>query len=233
MSEAEQPQPEPLPAQLAEQLEQTEEPAAGPAEPPAGPAEPAAGQVQLPAAEPQPAGGQAEPASYEMELSAGQAATSQDEAGLVEEQEAGVVPPALVELSLSEVRPSVLLRPGQEAGLVVLAEVDEPFRSLHIYVGQAEAKAIQAGWYGGRPARPSTWDLLLQAVELLGGRVKKVVIDKVEEARHFFATVELEQAGETFSLSCRPSDAIALAVRTGGAGLYTTEDVLAAAGQYP
>ena len=142
-------------------------------------------------------------------------------------------PAALVELVLSEVRPSVLVRPGQEAGLVVLAEMDEPFRSLHIYVGQPEAKAIDGGWHGGRPARPGTWDLLLEAIELLGGRLDRVVIDRVEEARHFYATLEIESAGTTLSLACRPSDAIALAVRVPDCGLYTTEQVLSSAGQYP
>ena len=217
----------------AEQPAQPEQPGP-PAEPvPSAPLEWAPEEPPQPEGQAEPAAGQAEQPEYEMEPPEGQAAASEDEVGLAEEQEEEVAPPALVELGLSEVRPSVLLRPGQEAGLIVLAEMDEPFRSLHIYVGQAEAKAIQAGWHGGRPARPSTWDLLLQAVELLGGRVEKVVIDKVEEARHFFATVELERAGETFSLSCRPSDAIALAVRATAAGLYTTEDVLAAAGLYP
>ena len=140
---------------------------------------------------------------------------------------------ALVELSLSEVRASVTLRPGQEAGLVVLAEMEEPFRALHIYVGQPEARAIQAGWHGGPPARPGTWDLFLQTVELLGGRLDRAVIDRVEEARHFFALLEFEHAGETLSLECRPSDAVALAVRAAAAGLFTTEEVLAAAGRYP
>ena len=60
----------------------------------------------------------------------------------------------LVELAVTEVRAAVPLRPGQEAGLAVLAEQEEPFRSLHIYIGQAEARAIQAG-LAGRPATPA------------------------------------------------------------------------------
>ncbi len=50
----------------------------------------------------------------------------------------------LVELAITEVRAAVPLRLGQEAGLAVLSETAEPFRSLHIYIGQAEARAIQA-----------------------------------------------------------------------------------------
>ena len=139
----------------------------------------------------------------------------------------------LVEVAITEVRAAVPLRPGQEAGLAVLAEQEEPFRSLHIYIGQAEARAIQAGWRGDRPARPSTWDLFLSALELFDGHLTKAVINGVEEARHFFAAVELRRGEDAHLLSCRPSDAIALAVRVPGAGLYATEEVMAAAGRYP
>jgi bifunctional DNase/RNase len=142
-------------------------------------------------------------------------------------------PDHLVELTVSEVRAAVPLRPGQEAGLAVLAEREEPFRSLHIFIGQPEARAIQAGQRGERPPRPSTWDLLLSALELLGGQLDRAVIDGAEEARHFFAFLRLVQDGEARSLVCRPSDAIALVVRVPGAGLYATEEVMALAGRYP
>lgn len=141
--------------------------------------------------------------------------------------------PRLVELAITEVRAAVPLRPGQEAGLAVVSEHEEPFRSLHIYIGQAEARAIQAGQRGVRPPRPSTWDLFLSTLDLLGGRLTKAVINGAEEARHFFASLELSRGDELFELPCRPSDAIALVVRAEGAGLYATEDVMAAAGRYP
>jgi bifunctional DNase/RNase len=141
--------------------------------------------------------------------------------------------PQLVELAITEVRAAVPLRPGQEAGLAVLAELSEPFRSLHIYIGQAEARAIQAGQRGDQPPRPSTWDLLLSAIERYDGRLGKAVIDGVEEARHFFASLELYRGDDVISLPCRPSDAIALVVRVDGAALYATEEVMGAAGRYP
>jgi hypothetical protein len=140
---------------------------------------------------------------------------------------------SLIELTISEVRAAVPLRPGQEAGLAVLAEPSEPFRSLNIFIGQAEARAIQAGWRGDRPARPSTWDLFLSALELLDGHLTRAVITSVEEARHFFAVVELRCGTELRELPCRPSDALALVVRVPTAGLYATEDVMGAAGRYP
>jgi bifunctional DNase/RNase len=139
----------------------------------------------------------------------------------------------LIELTISEVRAAVPLRPGQEAGLAVLAEQEEPFRSLNIYIGQPEARAIQAGQRGERPSRPSTWDLFLSALQLFDVELTRAVIDRVEEARHFFAVLELVKGGEPVSLPCRPSDALALVVRAPGALLCTTEDVMTAAGRYP
>jgi bifunctional DNase/RNase len=139
----------------------------------------------------------------------------------------------LVELTVTEVRAAVPLRPGQEAGLAVLAELEEPFRSLHIYIGQAEARAIQAARRGDQPARPSTWDLFLSALELMDARLSKGVINRVEESRHFYAALELRRGEDTHVLPCRPSDAIALVVRAPGAELYATEEVMTEAGRYP
>ncbi len=143
------------------------------------------------------------------------------------------LPDNLIELVVSEVRAAVPMSPGQEAGLAVLAEPDEPFRCLYIYIGQAEARAIQAGQRGVQPPRPSTWDLFLAAVARLGGRVGKAVINGAEEGRHFYACLELVQADRVELLACRPSDAIALVVRSEGSSLYATEEVMAAAGRLP
>jgi uncharacterized protein len=139
----------------------------------------------------------------------------------------------LIELAISEVRAAVPMRIGQEAGLAVLGERAEPFRSLHIYIGQPEARAIQAAQRGERPPRPSTWDLYLSTLEYLGAKLDRGVIDRVEEARHFFASIVISRADDVFTLSCRPSDAIALVAREPKAELFTTEDVMAAAGRYP
>ncbi|HTT90120.1 MAG TPA: bifunctional nuclease family protein [Acidimicrobiales bacterium] len=140
---------------------------------------------------------------------------------------------ALIELAISELRVAVPMRLGQEAGLAILAERTEPFRSLHIYIGQPEARAIQAAQRGERPPRPLTWDLLLSSVRELGARLDRGVIDRVEESRHFFASIRLVREEEMFSLSCRPSDAIALVAREPEAALYATEEVMAAAGRFP
>jgi bifunctional DNase/RNase len=135
-----------------------------------------------------------------------------------------------IPLTLTDVQLAVPASVGVEAGMVILTEQQPPGRMLRIIIGQPEARAIMAAWQGAVPGRPATWDLLLSTVELLGGRVQKVIIHAVEEERHFFAMIELAQAGERRVLSCRPSDGIALAVRAYGSEILAEEAVLDAAG---
>lgn len=115
----------------------------------------------------------------------------------------------------------------------MLTEDAAPYRSLRIIIGQPEANAILAGWHGAVPGRPSTWDLFVSAVALLEGRIDRVVITAVHEERHYFAHIELEQAAERRILACRPSDAIALAVRAYNVDILAEPAVLDAAGVLP
>jgi bifunctional DNase/RNase len=122
---------------------------------------------------------------------------------------------------------------GVDAGMVVLTEDDYPFRSLRIIIGPTEAGGILAGWHGAVPGRPSTWDLFISTVAILGGRIDRVVITAVQEERHYFAHIEIEQGGDRRILACRPSDAIALAVRSYQAAILAEAEVLDAAGVLP
>jgi len=130
-------------------------------------------------------------------------------------------------VSVSEVRTAVPTTVGVEAGMVTLTEDQLPFRSVPIVIGQPEARAIQTAWSGTVPPRPSTWDLFVSTIGLLDGRVDRAVVTAVEEGRHFFATIELERGEERRVLSARPSDAIALALRSFGAEIYVAEQVMA------
>jgi bifunctional DNase/RNase len=117
--------------------------------------------------------------------------------------------------------------------MVVVTEDDPPGRSLRIIIGQPEARAIMAAWQGATSGRPSTWDLFVSTVAVLGGRIDRAVITAVQEERHYFAVIELEQNGERRTLSCRPSDAIALAIRAYNADIMAEPSVLDAAGVLP
>jgi bifunctional DNase/RNase len=139
----------------------------------------------------------------------------------------------LVKVIVSNVRVAVATGPGVEAGMVTLREESPPGRTLSIVIGQPEARAILTAWTGTAPSRPSTWDLLVSAVAVLEGRLVRAVITAVEEQRHFFATIDLERDGQRRVLSARPSDAIALALRSYDAELYVADSVMVAAGVLP
>lgn len=109
--------------------------------------------------------------------------------------------------------------------MVTLQENEPPNRSFSIVIGQPEARAIQSAWTGQVPRRPSTWDLFVSTIGLLDGHLDRVVITAVEEGRHFYANVEFGRDGEARVLSARPSDAIALALRSYGAEILVADQV--------
>jgi bifunctional DNase/RNase len=138
-----------------------------------------------------------------------------------------------IKLLVTEVLLAVPASVGVEAGMVVLTEDGPPGRALRIIIGAPEARAIHAAWDGSIPSRPSTWDLFVSAVSLLGGRIDRVVITGVEQERHYFARIEMDHDGDRRTLSCRPSDAVALALRSYEAGVFAEESVLDEAGVLP
>jgi bifunctional DNase/RNase len=143
------------------------------------------------------------------------------------------VPLSRVKLHVADVLLAVPATVGVEAGMVVLTEDQAPGRSLRIIIGQPEARAIQAARDGSVASRPNTWDLFVSVVGLLGGRIEAAVITAVEQERHYFAVVELEHNGERRVVACRPSDAVALALRAYNADIYAEEAVLDEAGVLP
>lgn len=142
------------------------------------------------------------------------------------------VDPDLCLVAVSEVRVAVPASAGVEAGMVTLTEEAEPHREVGIVIGQPEARAISAAWNGTVALRPSPWDLLVSAVGLFGGSVERAVVTAVEEGRHFYASIWLDNVGEKLVLAARPSDAIAVALRSYVA-IYVHRDVLDEVGSQP
>jgi len=99
--------------------------------------------------------------------------------------------------------------------VVMLREQDAVVaRVLPILIGGPEASAIHSAMEGIVPTRPLTHDLLVNVVQALGASLEHIVITEVRE-HTFFAELHLRLAnGEALVVSSRPSDAIALAVRT-------------------
>ena len=113
---------------------------------------------------------------------------------------------------------------------ILLKEIDGS-RRLPIIIGAFEAQAIALEIEGIKPPRPLTHDLLKHTIDNLGAAVSEVVIDELRE-NTFYAKIILEIAGVTNEIDARPSDAIALAVRS-NAPIFANETVLEAAAFVP
>ena len=97
-------------------------------------------------------------------------------------------------------------------------------RVLPIWVGIFEANAIALQIENVATPRPMTHDLLRNVIQDLDGTVQKVVVSELKE-NTFFAVIHLVVRGEAVLIDARPSDAIALALRT-KAPIYVEEDVI-------
>jgi bifunctional DNase/RNase len=106
--------------------------------------------------------------------------------------------------------------------IVLLKEIDGA-RFLPIWVGAVEATAIAFAQQGVEPPRPLTHDLMNNLVELLDATLTAVHLTEIKEGI-FYATILLRDSnGGQLTISARPSDAIALAVRSHSNILATQE----------
>ncbi len=132
----------------------------------------------------------------------------------------------LIEMSVESVRVHML----STQHVVILRELDRD-RYLPIWIGPWEASAIAMKLQGQSPERPLTHDLFATVLDILGASVREVIItDLADETFH--ARVMLEAGGRPIEVDARPSDALALAVRT-GARIFAAEAVLDRAGVVP
>lgn len=112
--------------------------------------------------------------------------------------------------------------------IVLLKEIDGA-RFLPIWVGAVEATAIAFAQQGVLPPRPLTHDLMKELLEKLGGTLDAVHLTELRDGV-FYADLILKNANQLeITVSARPSDAIALALRTKSA-ILATEELLAEAG---
>jgi bifunctional DNase/RNase len=108
---------------------------------------------------------------------------------------------------------------------IVLLRETGSIRYLPIWIGAVEATAIAFAQQGIISSRPMTHDLLLETVKSLGSSITSIHLTELKDGI-FYATLNL-QGGE--SISARPSDAIALGLRT-GSPILATEDLFNQAG---
>lgn len=114
---------------------------------------------------------------------------------------------------------------------VLMLREDEGRRIVPIWIGHPEAMAIMLAVQGIEPSRPLTHDLMREIIEATGFAVERIEITRVEEGT-FFASIVLRSEERTIVVDARPSDSLALAVRT-GAPVFIAEDVLSTSGIVP
>lgn len=127
----------------------------------------------------------------------------------------------MIEMKVS----GVILDSASRHPIVMLRDKEER-RALLIWIGEPEANAILMALEGIKPPRPMTHDLATLLLEKLGARLVRAVITDMRE-QTFFAELELEAGGKTVTLDTRPSDAIALALRS-QAPILVSPDVMTA-----
>lgn len=131
----------------------------------------------------------------------------------------------MIRVNVDSIRVSLLT----QHRVVVLRE-SESKRYLPIWIGPFEADAIAMAIQGHEPQRPLTHDLLKATITDLGGTVSHILVNDIHD-NTFFARIVVEHYGRNVEIDARPSDAIALAVRT-DVPIYVEPHVLEQAGVY-
>jgi len=134
----------------------------------------------------------------------------------------------MIEVMIDSIRISLV----SQHRIVLLREVDSD-RRLPIWIGPCEADAITIELQDVKVARPLTQDLLKNVINELGGTVSHVLIKELNESV-FHARLFINVQGERKprEIDCRPSDAIALAVRA-KVPIFIAEEVMDVAGVEP
>lgn len=112
--------------------------------------------------------------------------------------------------------------------IVVLQELDGLSRTLSIFIGGPEATAIAFALEGVEAPRPLTHDLFKNVLDAMEVEVEQVVVSELKEST-FFAELHLANGSESWIVSSRPSDALALAARV-SCPIFVVDDVMQAAG---
>ncbi|MGC8463570.1 MAG: bifunctional nuclease family protein [Acidimicrobiales bacterium] len=112
--------------------------------------------------------------------------------------------------------------------VLLLQESEGVGRTLPIFIGAPEATAIAFALQGMDTPRPMTHDLICELLEALGATVARVVVTELRGST-YFADIVLDQAGHEITVSSRPSDAVAVAVRT-GSPLFVADELMDAEG---
>lgn len=118
----------------------------------------------------------------------------------------------------------IIIDEKRQDQIIVLKE-KEGDRQIPIVIGFMEASAIKMKISGIEVPRPLTHDLLVSVIQAMDGQLTRLLIDRLE-TNTFFAKLEIKRtSGDIKLIDCRPSDGIAVAVRT-KCPIFVDEEVL-------
>lgn len=132
----------------------------------------------------------------------------------------------MIEVVIDSIRISLI----SQHRIVMLRDVDGE-RQLPIWIGPCEAEAITIELQDVEIARPVTHDLLKNTITEMGGTVSHILINELRD-QVFYARLFVDMSGEMLEIDCRPSDAIAVAVRA-KVPVFVDEAVMEEAGIVP
>jgi uncharacterized protein len=112
--------------------------------------------------------------------------------------------------------------------VLLLQETEGEGRTLPIFIGTPEAAAIAYALQGVEMPRPMTHDLIKELLGSLDADVERVLVTELRSST-YFAELQLRRGTDRTSVSCRPSDAVAVAVRT-GSPLFVSDELMDAEG---
>lgn len=114
----------------------------------------------------------------------------------------------MIEVMIDSIRVSLI----SQQRIVILRELSAE-RYLPIWIGIYEADAITLALQETEVARPLTWDLLKNTITSLGARIIRVEVLSLRDDT-YYGNIVTELNGQVINIDSRPSDALALAVRT-------------------
>ncbi len=118
----------------------------------------------------------------------------------------------------------IALDAATRSPIVLLRDATER-RALPIYIGQEQARAIISALESHKPPRPLTHDLMVNFLEAWNLTLERVIIHSLQD-NTFYAVLIVRQGEVKKEIDARPSDAIALALRT-NSPIWVMEEVVA------
>ncbi|MGB5631429.1 MAG: bifunctional nuclease family protein [Waterburya sp.] len=118
----------------------------------------------------------------------------------------------------------IVLNAASRSPMILLKDSSER-RALPIFIGQDQADAIIKALEGQRPSRPLTHDLIANILDNCNIKLERIIIHSLSDDI-FYAVLCIDLNGVKKEIDCRPSDAVAVAIRT-DSPIWVMEEVIA------